>query len=416
MAPRFTARDDAAIEAAAAARTGVAWPETIELPDRGRISGRDAQKRFARAGARCKPELLKVDDVVKPSASPPPAKRTRRATPMQERAEAVGIIHLPTPPSQRAIVSDPSASAHAVAQARQAIHAHQKARSKKVARAEIRHSFHERQRLFQETLEREWETHCAIMHKAREEQHNEGVDNGTISADEPMGVWRPGAADLRNVEFDVINRVVTRLANEAAAAEDESIVNNFSIVKHITHLRWLSQRKYEWRNLREQRQVERWWLEIKQMHEAKRAVELEERRILASETLTGAEIIKIYKRHRAAGDCTCFACEVMNFASSVRCVARELEALSTDPSPPFWAAEDRRQTLAAAMRFPTWEAAAISRLRRLVGLRYDGLGGYGPRDGEDDDFHYCHYRFRRYYKHGADRLISFYDSVRHESR
>ena len=104
-----------------------------------------------------------------------------------------------------------------------------------MARAEIRHSFHERQRLFQETLEHEWETHCAIMRKAREEQHNEGVDNGTISSCEPMGVWRPGAADLRNVEFDVINKLVTRLANEAAAAEDESPVNNVSIIKATHH-------------------------------------------------------------------------------------------------------------------------------------------------------------------------------------
>ena len=153
-----------------------------------------------------------------------------------------------------------------------------------------------------------------------------------------------------------------------------------------------------------------------QKREAKQAVALEERRMLASKTLTGAEIIKIKKRHRAAGDCDCFACEVMAFASRVRLVARELEALSTGPS---WARspsrrEEDRQNLAAAMRFPTWEAAAISQLRRVVGLRYDGRG-YGPLDGEDDDFHSCHYRNRRFYKHGADRLISFYDSVKHEA-
>ena len=244
----------------------------------------------------------------------------------------------------------------------------------------------------------------------REEEHNERVDMNQ-RVDEPVGVWQPGAADLRNVEVNAINRLVTRLAN--AAAEDESPVANVSIVKHITHLRWLSQRKYEWRNLRRQRQAKRRLLGLMQKREAKQAVALEERRMLASKTLTGAEIIKINKRHRAAGDCDCFACEVMAFASRVRLDARELEALSTGPSSarsPSRREEDR-QNLLAAMRFPTWEAAAISQLRRVVGLRYDGRG-YGPLDGEDDDFHY---RMPRFYKHGADRLISFYDSVKHEA-
>ena len=50
--PRWTDEDDAAIDAAAAARTGNTWPEMIDLPDRGRITGEQARKRFARIQAR----------------------------------------------------------------------------------------------------------------------------------------------------------------------------------------------------------------------------------------------------------------------------------------------------------------------------------------------------------------------------
>ena len=52
MAPRWSKRDDEAIMDAAEARGGSAWPATVALPDRGPISGEDAQKRFSRLGKR----------------------------------------------------------------------------------------------------------------------------------------------------------------------------------------------------------------------------------------------------------------------------------------------------------------------------------------------------------------------------
>ncbi len=45
-------RDDEAIMDAAEARGCSAWPATFALPDRGPISGEDAQKRFSRLGKR----------------------------------------------------------------------------------------------------------------------------------------------------------------------------------------------------------------------------------------------------------------------------------------------------------------------------------------------------------------------------
>ena len=45
--PQWAPEDDDAIAAAAAARTGSAWPATVSLPVRGTIEGRKATQRWA---------------------------------------------------------------------------------------------------------------------------------------------------------------------------------------------------------------------------------------------------------------------------------------------------------------------------------------------------------------------------------
>ena len=45
MAPRWTAADDAAVSAAASARSGRAWPDWVDCPNRGRITADEASKR-----------------------------------------------------------------------------------------------------------------------------------------------------------------------------------------------------------------------------------------------------------------------------------------------------------------------------------------------------------------------------------
>ena len=172
MASRWSARDEAALAAAAADRSGSVWPETVVLPDRGIISGREAARRFSKqtkrkqdaqavspstsapdhsapstpapdhsATARCELGGKRPSNDASfraPFSEPQPRPIMRRKTPMKERAEAAGVHFRPTPEAQRAIIADSSASSPEITQARREIKAHHTKVYKQVARAEKR--------------------------------------------------------------------------------------------------------------------------------------------------------------------------------------------------------------------------------------------------------------------------------------
>ena len=172
MASRWSARDEAALAAAAADRSGSVWPETVVLPDRGIISGREAARRFSKqtkrkqdaqavspstsapdhsapstpapdhsATARCELGGKRPSNDASfraPFSEPQPQPIMRRKTPMKERAEAAGVHFRPTPEAQRAIIADSSASSPEITQARREIKAHHTKVYKQVARAEKR--------------------------------------------------------------------------------------------------------------------------------------------------------------------------------------------------------------------------------------------------------------------------------------
>ena len=186
MASRWSARDEAALAAAAADRSGSVWPETVVLPDRGIISGREAARRFSKqtkrkqdaqavspstsapdhsapstpapdhsATARCELGGKRPSNDASfraPFSEPQPQPIMRRKTPMKERAEAAGVHFRPTPEAQRAIIADSSASSPEITQARREIKAHHTKVYKQVARAEKR-----QRRMNERTL------HCTPM-------------------------------------------------------------------------------------------------------------------------------------------------------------------------------------------------------------------------------------------------------------
>ena len=122
--PRWSEADDAAVRAADAARDragrGSAWPE-VHCPDRGTISGVEAQKRFHRINSR--------------AAAPAPARQTRRS-PIQQRAENAGVNLRPTPSGVREVIADKDAPAAAADAARFQLRKHQKEVEQVVRRAE----------------------------------------------------------------------------------------------------------------------------------------------------------------------------------------------------------------------------------------------------------------------------------------
>ena len=128
--PRWTPRDDLAVLAAAQGRSGSTWPATVQLPDRGTISGGEARRRFWK--------LTHSGDVERRSATAGASvasatannvtagKRRRSTTSMEERAAAVGADVPPTPSKLRQIIADTGSSAAAKATAKIELHRHQK--------------------------------------------------------------------------------------------------------------------------------------------------------------------------------------------------------------------------------------------------------------------------------------------------
>ena len=142
--PRWTPRDDLAVLAAAQGRSGSTWPATVQLPDRGTISGGEARRRFWK--------LTHSGDVERRSATAGASvasatannvtagKRRRNTTSMEERAAAVGADIPPTPSKLRQIIADTGSSAAAKATAKIELHRHQKHVQKIVDRAEKEHA------------------------------------------------------------------------------------------------------------------------------------------------------------------------------------------------------------------------------------------------------------------------------------
>ena len=128
LAPRWTASDDAAVSAAASARSGRAWPDWVDCPTRGRITADEARKRHCVLGKRPRPrgtiengEVPSVDPAAKPAAQ-----RTQRSTPMCDRAEKVGVVVKPTPDGLREAVASRVLAADDRRGAACLLHKHQK--------------------------------------------------------------------------------------------------------------------------------------------------------------------------------------------------------------------------------------------------------------------------------------------------
>ena len=164
MAPRWTAADDTAVSAAASARSGRAWPDWVDCPNRGRITADEASKRHCVLGKRPRPRGT-IENGEVPSADPavkPAAQRTQRSTPMRDRAEKVGVVVKPTPDGLREAVASRFLAADDRRGAACLLHKHQKEVQQTVARAEKRevrlrdmHALRERLRIQRRQL---WKT------------------------------------------------------------------------------------------------------------------------------------------------------------------------------------------------------------------------------------------------------------------
>ena len=157
MAPRWTARDDAAVAAIAAARdrpgAGSAWPDAV-APDRGPLTGNQVKDRWRTIKHRF--QASSDEAAAAAAAAPAPAPGARgphRLTPIRDRAEAVGVEYQSTPAGQRDIVADPDASPAAAAEARRVIKRHKTAMHNFVSRAENRKPAQERYAALRRNLE-----------------------------------------------------------------------------------------------------------------------------------------------------------------------------------------------------------------------------------------------------------------------
>ena len=228
--PRWTAQDDAAIAAADAARTRTGkWPETIDLPDRGRITAKQARERFSRIQARRveREEPVQRADDADDDIEP---RHRRRLTPMRERAEKVGIPHVPTPQELRDVVADPDVSSAKKRKAKLQIHAHQKARQARVKRAETRAEKLARFREMQEALEYKWD-HLNKRHVMKD-----------------LFWIRQEVADLE--------REMVRVAEEE---EENARIAALppEMQERIRFIKWVQPRKQKWRRIRDQLQQRR---------------------------------------------------------------------------------------------------------------------------------------------------------------
>ena len=387
---RWTAADDAAVTAAAAARSqpgaGSAWP-AVDCPDRGTISGDNAKKRWNRIRHR--------------SAGAPNARQTR-STPTAQRAANAGVEFKPPPSEFQDVINDEDARASAVARAKHQLHKHQNAVLVKVRRAE---AAEERARLRQE--------------RARALRSKE------------MEAWPSDCPGLAFEDSALLRLMST--STSLPTAEEHAREERWVQFKN-----WLNIRKHTWRQLR-------WRRRQRRREEQDRQDQLEFPKLTAEQTnsTTPEQMTRIWWGHEtganrcAAGREKCFCCVCVKFAVDVK--KRELELVELDRDvkagePPGFArrmrtwsdmpmdgirdrakgrpyesdptladvvrdmleAEARRplwmkqvineasSRLEQASRAPSWEAAAITEVRN----KHDHVPpGYNPPLFRDD-FHF----------------------------
>ena len=110
-----------------------AWP-SLELPDR-TLTGQQVKKRWHDIKSKYASATANVPSA--PASPPEPAKHRKRATPMDERAEAAGVKYEKTPEGLREIIANKDASPAAAAKARHELKRHKTTMCKKVGRAEV---------------------------------------------------------------------------------------------------------------------------------------------------------------------------------------------------------------------------------------------------------------------------------------
>jgi len=138
--PRWNAADSDAFTAKYDAQraAGGAWLDNFSLPTGRKLTKTQARNRRGQVKSSHAKRRRVVESNSDSDAAPPPAKRTQRFTPTQERAAAPGVHYVPTPPELREIFDDPSAPPAAKSAARKAIAKHHCARYYQVRIAETK--------------------------------------------------------------------------------------------------------------------------------------------------------------------------------------------------------------------------------------------------------------------------------------
>ena len=227
LAPRWTAADDAAVSAAASARSGREWPDWVDCPNRGRITADEARKRFCVLGKRPRPRgtIANVDVPVPESA----AQRTRRMTPVHERAQNLGVVLKPTPEGLREAAASNFQLAGG-ADAKTVLHKHQKLVRQIVSRAEERVVRLRDLTQLQEDLR-----------IRRRLVWNEIIQQSDDDGDAPGLCSAPSAAERLDFQLETRNRSLF-LEREVFAELPAGERRFFN---------WLSLRKMQWRQMRQ---------------------------------------------------------------------------------------------------------------------------------------------------------------------
>ena len=227
MAPRWTAADDAAVSAAASARSGRAWPDWVDCPNRGRITADEASRRYTFLGKRPRPRgtIANVDVPVPESA----AQRTRRMTPVHERAQNLGVVLKPTPEGLREAAASNFQLAGG-ADAKTVLHKHQKLVRQIVSRAEERVVRLRDLTQLQEDLR-----------IRRRLVWNEIIQQSDDDGDAPGLCSAPSAAE--RLDFQLETRHRSLFLEREVFAELPAGERRF--------YNWLSLRKMQWRQMRQ---------------------------------------------------------------------------------------------------------------------------------------------------------------------
>ena len=375
MAPRWTAADDAAVSAAASARSGRAWPDWVDCPNRGRITADEASRRYTFLGKRPRPRgtIANVDVPVPESA----AQRTRRMTPVHERAQNLGVVLKPTPEGLREAAASNFQLAGG-ADAKTVLHKHQKLVRQIVSRAEERVVRLRDLTQLQEDLR-----------IRRRLVWNEIIQQSDDDGDAPGLCSAPSAAERLDFQLETRNRSLF-LEREVFAelpAGERRFYN------------WLSLRKMQWRQMRQRRENE-----ARQREEEARTEARRQQVALAAVVAAAAAA--------AAGDVNLPSGLLADFEFAVSVESAELKEFDEEekageplgyrstirnnrmrgwpldelpkhmvewranlplPAVPRWFEKSQRRSLENARKAASWDAAAIFEMRSKIPI------GFWPR-------------------------------------